>query len=156
MSDKQDTAARAAMTPAERLASLSPAEKRRIGTAMRFLVDLKALHVEGLRIGSDLLTGDADPEDVAMRLMDLERDLRVAANEIVRRPLLVAHAEAFRTGRTKLDDEAWLTRARFRASQTREERREKARQERARASSPAAPPAETDAAAEAEEPAFAP
>ena len=118
----------------ERLDALPPEEKRRILTAMQFLVDLKALHLDGLRIGSDLLEGKVPTADLGERLMDFERSLRLAANDMLKRPMRVTHAEALRKGETKLDEEPWLMRTRIRASEARKAREEKAREERFRAS----------------------
>lgn len=57
----------------ERLAALTPEERRRIGMAMQFLVDVKDLYLEGLGIGSDMLEGKTPAEDVGMRLPQARR-----------------------------------------------------------------------------------
>jgi len=114
------------MTPEERLAALTPEERRRIGTAMRFLKDLKGLYVEGLELGTDMLEGKVRPDDVAVRLVDFERSMRLASNEILKRPTRMLHAEALRTGRTKVDEGAWMMRARIASSEARKAREEAA------------------------------
>lgn len=115
---------------AAKLAALSPEDRRRIGTAMRYLVDLKTLHNDGLQIASDLLEGKTPAVEVGMKLVDLERSLRVAANEMLQRPLRVIHSEALRKGQTKLDFEPWLMRVRIKANEARTAREDEAREER--------------------------
>lgn len=118
------------LSPEARLAALTPEEKQRIGIAMRYLVDIKTLHVEGLNLGNDLLQGNVPATDIAKGLMDLQHALRAASEEIVRRPLTVAHAMALRSGETKLDYEPWLRKVRVEAAQDRTDKAEHARQDR--------------------------
>lgn len=135
MSDPIDFQSAALKISEERRAALTPEDERRILTAMRLLVDIKKLSLEGMEIANDLLVGKVPAGDIGMRLMDFERNLRLAGNDMTKRPLRVAHAEAFRRGETKLDEEPWSMRTRIRASEARKAREERARQDLLRASS---------------------
>ena len=134
MSTQSDHPAPFPQISQDRLAALTPEERRRIGMAMRFLVDVKALHLEGLAIGSDMLEGKTPAEEIGMRLLDFERNLRLAANDMLKHPLRVVHADALRTGETKLDDSAWLMRTRIKGSEARRAREDAAREARFQAS----------------------
>lgn len=130
MENQTDHQAASDPSPQERFDALPPEDRRRISMALRFLTNLKRLHVSGMEISADLLEGKVPAEDIAMRLFDLEHDLRIAASHLTSYPLEVVHKDALRTGQTKLDDDAWMKQMRFKASQSRAERAEIARQER--------------------------
>ena len=120
--------------PDDPYAALTPEQRVRVGTSMKLILDLKTLYAEGMEISTNILKGDVPPADLAMRLLDLERTLRASADEMLRRPLRVAHEEAVRKGRTKLDQDTWLKGLRVKAAEARRARAEEEREARLNAS----------------------
>ncbi len=132
-------------SPVAPYAALTPEQRVRVGTSMKLLLDLKTLHKEGLDISTDILKGDLTPADLAVRLLDFERTLRLSAEEMLRRPLRVAHEEAVRKGRTKLDQDDWLRGLRVKAAEARRAREEEEREARFHASTIPTPAAQSTA-----------